>query len=202
MCEPLKLYQSAFIKFWVFAGLPVLVQAEDQIPAGFKVERYARVWERNPFVSVTPVAPQAKPSVFDKLFLASWLKDAGKEVVFVQNSETNEVQRITAEPNQNNLRLIEIRLDPNPQLVAAVLSDGKEHGSVKFRFNAQPATVQTGSASAPVAPLDPSITHRIYPGVPRVHVEGGAAQIPRPQEVRRKQFLASPVPEQSNPGQN
>src|SRR5271165_1477837 len=28
-----------------------------EIPTGFKLERYARVWERNPFTLVTPTAP-------------------------------------------------------------------------------------------------------------------------------------------------
>src|SRR5262249_53868197 len=35
--------------------------------------------------------------------------DGDQEVVFVQNSETGQVQKITAELNQNNLRLIEIQ---------------------------------------------------------------------------------------------
>jgi hypothetical protein len=209
------------------------------IPSGFRVDRYTRVWERNPFTLMKPAAPEKELSPFDKLFLASWLKEGNKEVVLVQNSETNEVQRITAEFNQNNLRLIEIQLDPNPQLVAAVLSDGKEQGSVKFRFDAQPSAGQRGSAapempnngatslipnaassqawpqgspvklpnsqalgSAAVVPVDPGITHRVYPGVPRVHIEGSAAQVPRPQKVSGKQLSASPVAEQSNPGQN
>ena len=205
------------------------------IPTGFTVERYVPVWERNPFSLVTAVAQERKPSPFDKLFLASWLKDGDKEVVMVQDSETNQLQRITAEFNQNNLRLIEIHLDPNAQLVAAILSDGKEQGSVKFRFSAQPGTGQTGSrvpemsnngaigripnaafsqpslakppdsqalGSAAVVSVDHGITHRIYPGVPRVHIEGSAAQGPRPQKFRGKQLLATPAPEQSNPGQN
>src|SRR5271166_254509 len=29
-----------------------------EIPTGFKLERYARVWERNPFTLVTPTAPK------------------------------------------------------------------------------------------------------------------------------------------------
>jgi hypothetical protein len=67
-----------------------------------------------------------------------------------------------------------------------------------------PAKLQNSQAvdSAAAVPVDPSITHRIYPGIPRVHMEGGAAQVPRPQWVGRKQVLAGPVPEQSNPGQN
>ena len=78
------------------------------------------VWEHNPFTFPKPVAPKRQPSVLNKLFLVSWLKDGDQVVVFVQHSETNQVQKIIAEFNQNNLRLIEIHLDPNPKLVAVV----------------------------------------------------------------------------------
>ena len=103
----------------------------------------ARVWERNPFTLVTPAPAEKHVSAFENLFLASWLKDGSKEMILVENSETKEVQRITTESNQNNLRLIEIRPNPNPQLVEAVISNGKEQGAVKFRFNVQSSTEQT-----------------------------------------------------------
>ena len=183
--------------------------------------------------------PGKELSPFDKLFLASWLKEGNKEVVLVQNSETNQLQRITADFNQNNLRLIEIHVDPNPQLVAALLSDGERQGSVKFCFDAKPNTGQRGSGvpempdngatslssnpayshswpqgspvkppnsqavgSAAVVPVDPGVTHRIYPGLPRVHIEGSAAQVSRFQKFGGKQLLANPALEQSNPSRN
>jgi hypothetical protein len=55
-----------------------------QLPSGFKIERYAPVWERNPFTLVTPAPAEKHVSAFDNLFLASWLKDGSKEVVLVQ----------------------------------------------------------------------------------------------------------------------
>jgi hypothetical protein len=125
-----------------------------QLPSGFKIERYARVWERNPFTLVTPAPAEKHVSAFDNLVLASWLKDGSKEMILVQNSETKEVQRITTESNESNLRLIEIRSNPNPQLVEAVISDGKEQGAVRFRFDVQSFTgqmppVATGQALNP-----------------------------------------------------
>jgi hypothetical protein len=114
-----------------------------EIPVGFKVERYAQLWQHNPFTVETAVAPPVQASIFDKLFLASWMVDDGKEVIFVQNSETNEVQSITTEPNQNNLRLVAIHLDPDPRLVQAVLSNGTEQGTAKFRFDSEPKLAQT-----------------------------------------------------------
>jgi len=124
------------------------VHAGGEIPTGFKLERYARVWEHNPFTLVTPALPQAKLSPFDKLFLTSWLKDGRTDVIFIQNSETNEVQKITAEPNQNNLRLIALHLNAYPQFVEAVISDGKEQGPVKFRFDVQSSAGQMPSSVA------------------------------------------------------
>jgi hypothetical protein len=104
------------------------------IPTGFSTERYASLWERNPFTLVTASIPQEQPSPFDKLFLTSWLKDGSSDVVFIQNMETNEVEKITAEPNHNNRRLVALHLNPNAQFVEAVISDGQEQGAVKFRF--------------------------------------------------------------------
>jgi hypothetical protein len=112
---------------------------------GFKIERYAHIWQRNPFTLVTPAAPKEQDSPFSKMFLTSWLKDGSQEIIFVQNSDTNVVQRITEQPNQNNLRLLELHSNSDPKLVEAVVSDGKEKGIVKFRFEAQAATAQTFS---------------------------------------------------------
>ena len=140
-------HRRAFVQFAAFSALPALLHAEDQIPAGFKAERYARLWERNPFTLVTPVAPTARPSAFDKLYMTSWAKDDGKVVIFVQNSETNEVEKITAQPNQKGVRLIAMHLNPDPKLVEAVLSDGKEQGIVRFRFDIQPSGGQTALES-------------------------------------------------------
>src|SRR5262245_36488460 len=46
-----------------------LIAAEP--PIGFKTERYAQLWKRNPFWPVALVAPQTRPSPFGHLFLAS-----------------------------------------------------------------------------------------------------------------------------------
>jgi hypothetical protein len=166
-------YEWGFFLFWAVvifsptaemaiaadAGSPPDGRAAEEIPTGFKIDRYAGLWQRNPFTLVAPSMPEPKRSVFDKLFLTSWLKDGRNDVVFIQDSETNEVQRITAEPNKDNLRLIGLRLSPSPQLVEALISDGKEVGAVKFRLEAQLSTAQnqtpmtSKSASAPTAQL-------------------------------------------------
>lgn len=201
------------------------------IPSGFKVERYALVWERNPFFLQKPAALEKLPPAFGKLFLASWLKDGGAEVVLVQNSETNEVQRITAVPNQNNLRLLEMYSNSNPQLVEVVISDGKEQGTVKFRFDGQPSTGEMPLAMAgkgsnqmeiagrrgiisqagpPSSQSPDSLStvsnqvpmHRIYPGALRVHHEGGSGLTPSPQTIHRKHFSLDSGTAQLTSGQN
>jgi hypothetical protein len=143
----------------------------EETPAGFKPERYAQLWKRNPFTLVTPEAPRARPSPFDKLFLTSWLRVGATEVIFVQNSETNEAEKITTEPNQKNLRIVEFHMNPNPHLVEAIISDGKEQGIVKFKFDVQAPAFQTASASNPPAnPGTPAQgqTSRLYPGIARI----------------------------------
>jgi hypothetical protein len=143
-----------------------------EIPTGFKLERYARVWERNPFTLVTHTAPQVQRSAFDKLFLTSWLKDDRTEAIFIQNLETNEVQKITIEPNKDNLRLIALHLNPNPQLVEALISNGKEQGAVKFRFD---ALLPAGQTASPVAKMTNAGAGAANPA------QAASAALPQPQ---------------------
>jgi hypothetical protein len=196
-----------------------------KIPTGFKLERYARVWERNPFTLVTPTAPQVQRSAFDKLFLTSWLKDDRTEEIFIQNLETNEVQRITVEPNKDNLRLIALHLNPNPQLVEAVISDGKEQGPLKFRFDVQSPAGQTAQPVAQLtnkgavaqatnppnsqtpalpttAPANQPLTRGVGSGPPRVHMDGGPSRAPRGQESEGQRLLPAQTSGQAIPGKN
>jgi hypothetical protein len=121
---------------------PSLELKDATLPSGFKVERYAQIWQRNPFTLVTPTVAKVQDSRFSKMFMTSWLKDGPQEVIYVQNADTNDVQRITEEPNQNNLRLLEFHSNSDPKLVEAVLSDGEEKGVVKFRFDGPGAAAQ------------------------------------------------------------
>ncbi len=189
-------------------------RAQD-IPSGFKVDRYTQLWEHNPFTLMKPAAPERQASPFEKLVLASWMKNGGEAEVLVQNSETNEVQRITAAPNQNNLHLVEMHPNPDPQLVEVVISDGKEQGTVKFRSNSQPNTgqpplaatgqdptqAQAGSnpTAAPVGLPSPAPTlpmSRLHPGLRKYHTEGQ----PGPNSARkgppRKNLAPDQVPAQ------
>jgi len=207
------------------AGLAMLsafdfASADDQIPVRFNPARYSHLWERNPFTLVAPATQQAQPSVFDKLVLVSWLKDAGKDVIFVQNTETNDTQKITPEPNKDNFRIVEFHPNDNPKLVEAVISNGKEKGTVKFRFDvpaaanqpALPAALGPGVPDqAPgVVPQNPQNLQPNLPGVVNPNALQGAqpAQVPQPgvpqpgaaqnpralrtPEVRHKRVLPAP----------
>jgi len=104
--------------------------------------------QTNPTIPATPAAPQAtlappqtiqttlqpEPGVFGNLVLVSWLSDDGKDVIFVKNIETNDVQRITSQPNIDNFRVVEIHPNGDPKQFEAIISNGFEQGAVRFRF--------------------------------------------------------------------
>jgi hypothetical protein len=170
--------------------------AGDGIPTGFKLERYAGVWEHNPFMLGAPTSPPAEVSAFDKLFLTSWLNDGGTQVIFVQNLETNEAQRITVEPNKGDLRLLALHLNPNPRFVEALISDGKEQGLIKFRFDAQ---FPIGQTTPPVAQM----TNKGAPASVSNPASTASATLPQPQlNPQNSQTLTSPTsaPADRRPG--
>src|SRR5262245_40559040 len=102
----------------------------------------------NPTIPATPAVPQAtpappqttpttlqpEPGVFVSLVLVSWLDAGGKDVIFVKNIETNDVQRITSQPNIDNFRIVEIHPNADPKRFEAIISNGFEQGAVRFRF--------------------------------------------------------------------
>jgi hypothetical protein len=81
-----------------------------------------------------PTTAQTQTGAFGNLVLVSWLQDAGKDVIYVQNTETNDVQKITSEPNLDNFRIVELHPNADPKLVQAVISNGSQQGPVRFRF--------------------------------------------------------------------
>jgi hypothetical protein len=83
----------------------------------------------DPVKLVTP-DPNTQGGTFANLILVGWLNDAGNYVIFVQNTETKKLQKVTSEPNKD-LRIIEFRPNANPKLVEAVISNGTDQGMVK-----------------------------------------------------------------------
>jgi hypothetical protein len=203
----------------VAGGLPAT--ASDDVPVGYKADRYQQVWERNPFTIVTPVAQTVQPKAFDKFVLVSWLNDGGNDVVFIQNIETNEVQKITKDPNPNSFRLVGIHKAPDPKDAEVVLSNGTEQGSVKFRLETVTAGQQQGMPTAAVpnpvqgqgqgvpTPTLPALSRqaqaalkaqqaaRFGPQPVNPQPQADAAGLPpRASEVRRKRITPPPVTQQ------
>jgi hypothetical protein len=107
---------------------------------------------RDPFLDKsvkTTIMGEYKANVLDKLVLVSWLDDAGKIVIFVQNTATNDVQKVTTEPNKDHFRIVEIHPNADPKLFEAVISNGIEKGPVRFRLTPPDRSPQIGTTSSP-----------------------------------------------------
>jgi hypothetical protein len=196
----------------VFAGCWLLVgigRSDDTVPKGFDVARYQQVWERNPFTLVTPTL--AGPvSPFSKLILVNWLHDKGKDIVFVEDTETNEVKKVTKDEgaNSDQLRLIEVVPNKNPGLIIAKLTNGKEEGIVKFKFeqgqnnqvvNPNVAMQRQVPGQPQVAPNGQQFGGALRRGVPQVptgvnqpNMQRNPVNAPEAQDVRRRRMLPTP----------
>ena len=197
LVNPLK--TANILALSMLAG-PVLAQSDNEIPSGFKPDRYQKVWEHNPFTLVAPAVAQAQPSLFDKLVLLSWLDDGGQDVVFVQNTETNAVQKVTKESGADNLKLLEVHVDTDPRKVEVVLSHGAERGIVKFRTENPAALAQAPGSSAPGGIRNPGG----FPGAQPLPGMRGQTQVPQnPLEAFQQAARTGPVqPQQGGvPGQ-
>jgi hypothetical protein len=75
--------------------------------------------------------PNTQGGTFANLILVGWLNDGGNDVIFVQNTETRKLQKVTSEPNKDHFRIIEFRQNADPKLVEAVISNGTDQGTVK-----------------------------------------------------------------------
>jgi hypothetical protein len=85
-------------------------------------------------VQSAPAVPQVPAGSASKFVLVSWLNFSGKDVLYVKNTQTNEVQKITSEPNRDNFRIVAVHPNEDPQEFEAIISDGSEHIPVRFRF--------------------------------------------------------------------
>jgi len=213
----------------VFAGCWLLVgfgRSDDTLPKGFDVARYQQIWERNPFTLVTPsLGGPASP--FSKLILVNWLHDKGKDIVFVEDTETNEVKKVTKEEgaNSDQLRLVEVVPNKNPSLIFAKLTNGREEGVVKFKFEQAQnnQVVNPNMAMQRQLPGQPQVgpngqqfgafrrgVPQMPAGVNQPNMPQNPVNAPEAQDVRRRRMLPTPpqnpVPQanapQFNPQQN
>jgi hypothetical protein len=197
-------------------------RSDDTLPKGFEVSRYQSVWERNPFTLVTPVLSQAA-SAFSKLILVNWLHDKGKDILFVEDTETNEIKKVTKEEgaNSDQLRLIEVVPNKNPSLIFAKLTNGREEGIVKFKFDQENTQAVNRNLGMPRIPGQPPIgpngrpfgntpggprTPQLPTGVTQPNFQQAPANAPNAQEIRRRRMLPTPsqnlVPQNNAPQVN
>ena len=87
-----------------------------------------------PAAKDTPTTAHAQAGPFSKFVVVTWLQDGGKDVIYVQDTQTTEVQKITSEPNLDKFRIVEVHRNADPKLFEAIISNGAEQGSVRFRF--------------------------------------------------------------------
>jgi hypothetical protein len=199
---------AAFAGCWLLVGIG---RSDDMLPKGFEVARYQQIWERNPFTLVTPsLGGPASP--FSKLILVNWLHDQGKDIVFVEDTETNEVKKVTKEEgaNSDRLRLVEVVPNKNPSLIFAKLTDGKEEGIVKFKFdqgqnnqvvNPNIAMQRQIPGQPQVGPNGQQFGGAFRRGVPQVPagpnqpnmgMQRNPVNAPEAQDVRRRRMLPTP----------
>jgi hypothetical protein len=133
---------SVLVVFGIFLASVVIAQAGPSEPNGkigpqsdpMKFAAPATPQPSQAVAKTTQAAPRAQAGAFGNLVLVSWLEDAGKNVIYVQNTETNDVQKITSEPNLDNFRIVELHPNADPKLFEAVISNGSKQGPVRFRF--------------------------------------------------------------------
>ena len=104
--------------------------ASDSITPGDPVVPQATLVSRQN----TQTAVKMGTGVFGKFVVVSWLEDGGKDVIFVKNIETNDVQRITSKPNIDHFRIVAVHPNANLTQFEAVISNGSDQGAVRFQF--------------------------------------------------------------------
>src|SRR5260221_2148504 len=201
-----RLQVASCLVYLVLCWAAAPVRADDPLPTGFKADRYRTLWERNPFTLVTP-AVQIQPQAFSKLVVVSWLND-GKDSLFVQDTDTNDVQKITDVPNEKGLRIVAVHAKGGAdfQMIRdfdAVISNGSEQGTIKFK----PRESAPMIASNPINPmqmtqeggLNPQIQSQMKGQMPGANMQPSAPPYanqngpPQTQQTRRKRVLPSAV---------
>jgi hypothetical protein len=113
------------------AGSPASVSAS---PAAPQITQVMSVPAQPTVQPSPPAVSPTSASDISKLVLVSWLRESGKDEIFVQNTETKELQKITSKPNRNNLRIVEVHPSEDLNNFEAIISNGSEQGPVRFRF--------------------------------------------------------------------
>ena len=185
------------LSFLLLSSLAVpacLSEINQVVPAGFNVERYRAVWEKDPFNPPTAEA-QVHTTPFDKIILLSWLEDGPATIVFVEDTDTKEVHKVTTNADANNIRLLTLHKDADPAKAEALLSDGKKQGLVRFRMELALAATAPETAIIP-QPAGAVAQQPLVPGSANAQISGSTdprSPLFRPRPKRRQTNLPQGV---------
>jgi hypothetical protein len=112
----------------------VVPEANEQQGAGAQTPKAVSTAAQPTAVQTSRSISPGPAGSSDKYVLVSWLNDGGKDVIYVQDSETNQVQKITSEPNRNNFRIVEVHPNSDPEQFEAIISNGSGQIPVRFRY--------------------------------------------------------------------
>lgn len=206
-----------------FVALASFAFAEPAIPAGYKADRYARIWQKSPFTVASVVAEPAatQTGLADAYTLVGLATAAGKPIVTLLDNASQQVQLVTDKTKQEGeLHVVKFINDIDPAKVEVTLQKGSESGVLKFSLNTTPAIPPPpGEGGTPVpnpanqlrpqtipGPTGPSIGRRQPQVIPRPHQPANvirrSATLPgadRRQRARQNQGVqprntAAPVP--------
>jgi hypothetical protein len=71
-------------------------------------------------------------SNLDHLVLLSWMSVGPETIVYVRNTQTRAVQKISSEADAKNRRVVLLHPDSDPRFTEAVISNGTEQVTVRF----------------------------------------------------------------------
>ena len=117
-------------------GFSALYAEEEPFPpVPIPLERYDQMRQRSPFVLPTAAVvetPAAAPEWTTDFRIVSVLSFGDESVVLVRKLSTDERIAFRREANSKGMRLVELKMSPDPRNVSAVIEmDGRE-GSITY----------------------------------------------------------------------
>ena len=166
------------------------------------LDRFADLLKRSPFT--LPTAEESSP-LSDRFSLTGAFVLDGEQVVFVLDSTTQARSKVTAQPNDLGLRLIEYLPDTDPRKMRATVRLGEQTATLSFKEATAPAAPNLAQGPAGNPAASPGTVHVSAgqppaPNVTVMNTGGQRPQTPRPtvprRVVRRTIITGNPAPSQ------
>lgn len=105
-------------------------------PKAYPLARYEMAWSRNPFDLKTvppPVAAVVPGESFAKNLVISGITEVGDtQTLYLFDKQASRYLRLTAEPNPDGLRLVELQHHPDIRKLVARIALGDQEAEVRF----------------------------------------------------------------------